>query len=571
LFTRLKGRLARRLAPKVTLTALPPRPLDLDPQLRGRARRRAAGTRLYDTMSDMIFQTTDIDQTLFRSLIDAVRLNGRDRAIVEDIDFTPLTYGRLLIGSFVLGRKLKTITDASEPVGILLPNSTGAAATFFALQAAGRVPAMLNPSAGARGMLAACRAARVTTVLCARRFVQRAKLEPVLAELERELRVIYLDDLRAEIGRLDKLRGLLASRLPNLFYRDGNPNSPAVILFTSGSEGAPKAVVLSHRNIQANRHQVAARIAFNTKDIVFNPLPMFHSFGLTVGTLLPILAGIRTFLYPSPLHYRVIPELVYQTNATVFFGTDTFLRGYAKVANPYDFRSVRIVGAGAERVADETRRIWNDRFGLRILEGYGATETSPVIAFNTPIQSRAGTVGRLMPGIQHRLEPVPGIESGGRLLVKGPNIMLGYMRDTAPGQLEPLADGWYDTGDIVAIDEDGFVRIQGRAKRFAKIAGEMVSLGAVEEFAATLSPGHRHAAISRPDPRKGEQIILLSEDSALTRERYREAARAAGIPEIMQARDIVTVQSLPVLGTGKTDYPALERLLAAEETARAVA
>jgi acyl-[acyl-carrier-protein]-phospholipid O-acyltransferase/long-chain-fatty-acid--[acyl-carrier-protein] ligase len=311
--------------------------------------------------------------------------------------------------------------------------------------------------------------------------------------------------------------------------------------------------------VHANRHQVGARIAFNRQDIVFNALPVFHSFGLTVGTILPILAGIRTFLYPSPLHYRIIPELVYQTNATVFFGTDTYLRGYARMANPYDFNSVRIVGAGAEKVSEETRRLWNDLFGLRILEGYGATETAPVIAFNTPMHFRAGTVGRLMPGVEHRLDAVPGIPDGGRLSVKGPNVMLGYMLDSAPGEIQ-RAGKWYDTGDIVTIDTQGFVRIQGRAKRFAKIGGEMVSLGAVEGLAAELSPAFGHAAVTRPDPRKGEQVVLVTEDATLTRQRFVEFAGHKGMPEIMLPREVLHVDKLPLLGTGKTDYPAIEAL-----------
>src|SRR3954447_1530012 len=376
-------------------------------------------------------------------------------------------------GAFDLGRKLKPLTREGEVVGLLLPNSVGALVAFFALQATGRVPAMLNVSTGTAGMLSACRTANVKIVLCARRFVERGKLHAVLAEMERHLKVVYLDDLRAEIGGLDKALGLAKTYASSLACRNRNPDSPAVILFTSGSEGSPKGVVLSHPNIQANRHQVGARIAFNAQDKVFNPLPMFHAFGLTVGTLLPILAGVKTFLYPSPLHYRIVPELVYGTDSTVLFGTDTFLRGYARMANPYDFYSVRLVGAGAEKVSDETRRLWNDLFGLRILEGYGATETAPVIAFNTPMHFKAGTVGRLMPGIEHRLEPVAGVAEGGRLHVRGPNVMLGYMRDSNPGVIDrgTVVGHWYDTGDIVALDSDEFLRIQGRAKRFAKISG----------------------------------------------------------------------------------------------------
>jgi acyl-[acyl-carrier-protein]-phospholipid O-acyltransferase/long-chain-fatty-acid--[acyl-carrier-protein] ligase len=564
-FTRLAGRVARRALPKVTMTILPPQRLPVDPALKGRARRKAAGQRLYDVMSEMMFRTSAIDKTLFAALADAASLNGRGHVIVEDVDFAPLTYGRLMTGAFVLGAKLKRELKPGETVGVMLPNSVGAVVTFFSLQAIGRVPAMLNVSAGASGMAAACRIAEVSTVLSSRRFVDKGKLQGVVDELSKAVRIVYLEDVRATVGTFDKLRGLAKSYVPKLAAtRRLGHDDPAVVLFTSGSEGVPKGVVLTHRNLHANRHQVAARIAFNTRDIVFNALPMFHSFGLTVGTLLPTLAGIRTFLYPSPLHYRIVPELIYQTNATVFFATDTFLRGYARMANPYDFHSVRIVGAGAERVSDETRKTWSERFGIRILEGYGATETAPVIAFNTPMHFKVGTVGRLMPGIEHRLEPVTGIEDGGRLHVRGPNVMAGYYRDSAPGTLEPVQDGWYDTGDIVSVDGEGFVAIKGRAKRFAKIAGEMVSLGAVEDLAAKASPTFRHAALARPDARKGEAVVLVSEDPDLSRSALQRTAAEEGVPEIMLPRDVLAGRTVPVLGTGKTDYVALAASLEAD-------
>jgi len=342
-----------------------------------------------------------------------------------------------------------------------------------------------------------------------------------------------------------------------------------VVLFTSGSEGTPKGVVLSHTNLIANRYQVAARIDFSPSDIVLNALPLFHSFGLTGGLLIPLLSGAKTFLYPSPLHYRIVPLLAYDINATILFGTDTFLTGYARMAHAYDFYSLRFVCAGAEKVKEETRRVYADRFGVRIFEGYGTTETAPVLAMNTPLYSKGGTVGRLLPGMTARLAPVPGIEDGGRLSVTGPNVLMGYLKADHPGQLEvPETDEtgrWHDTGDIVAMDEEGFLTIKGRAKRFAKIAGEMVSLGAVEDLAIKTWPDEAHAALNMPDDKKGEQIVLLTTRKQARVEELQHMLKQRGLPELMLPKRLVYVEALPLLGSGKTDYVAAKALLAGTE------
>ncbi len=314
----------------------------------------------------------------------------------------------------------------------------------------------------------------------------------------------------------------------------------------------------------ADREQLAAKVDFSAQDIILNALPLFHSFGLTSGTLLPLLSGMRTFFYPSPLHYRIVPEVAYEVNATVLFGTNTFLSGYARFAHPYDFYSVRYVFAGAEKLQDETRRQWMSRFGVRILEGYGATETSPVLAANTPMENREGTVGRILPGIEHRLQPVPGVEEGGRLFVRGPNIMRGYLLHSAPGTLVPPEDGWYDTGDIVTLDSDGYVTIRGRAKRFAKVGGEMVSLAAVEELAGRVWPAASHAVVTLPDERKGEQLVLVTTHAQADRSELLAHARSEGVGELNVPRSLVHVKSLPVLGTGKIDYSEVQRLVADE-------
>jgi acyl-[acyl-carrier-protein]-phospholipid O-acyltransferase/long-chain-fatty-acid--[acyl-carrier-protein] ligase len=559
--SRMPTEIRRRWFPRLSLTVMPPVRVDLPADLMGRPRRRRVGTILQGVMEHSSFATAATGRTLFTALLDAKARFGARTVIADDIARAPMSYARLVLGSAVLGRQLAKLAPEGGCIGLMLPNANGAIATFFALQAFGRVPAMLNFSAGAEAMLSACAAARVQTVLTSREFVARAKLQSVVDRMSASVRFVWLDDVRAKIGRGAKLRGLIdarfARRLPGAQSR---PDAPGVVLFTSGSEGTPKGVVLSHRNILSNIAQVTSVIDFNQTDRVLNAMPMFHSFGLTGGTLLPIFSGVRTFFYPSPLHYRVIPELIYDTDATICFGTDTFLAGWARFAHPYDFYSIRYIVAGAERVRDETRRTYAERYGVRILEGYGATETSPVIALNTPMHNRPGTAGRLLPGMEARLDPVEGISEGGRLVVRGPNVMLGYLKATVPGVLEVLADGWYDTGDITKLDADGFITISGRAKRFAKIAGEMVSMARGEALAASLWPDHTHAVIARPDSRKGEQLVLLTTQPDASVPALLAAARDRGVAEIAVPRVICRVPAIPMLGTGKVDYTAATKL-----------
>ncbi|WP_380873956.1 acyl-[ACP]--phospholipid O-acyltransferase [Sphingomonas sp. DBB INV C78] len=565
-FSRLRGKVRLRTFPKIRITVLPPRRFAIDGEMTARARRAIAGRRLYDEMSQMIFDTSDTDRTLFDALIEARHIHGGKALVVEDIKREPLGYDRLITASLALGRPLARVSQQGEAVGVLLPNIAGVVVTFFALQAHGRVPAMLNYTAGLTNLKAACTAARIKTIVTARAFVTQAKLGEVVAGLEADgVAILYLEDIGASIGAGAKLHALIARPFARRSHRRLaiSPDQPAVILFTSGSEGLPKGVVLSHRNLLSNCRQLAARIDFNSSDVVLNALPVFHSFGLTGGTLLPILHGVKTLLYPSPLHYRIVPALAYDANATILFGTDTFLAGYARMAHSYDFYSLRYIFAGAERVRDETRRTYAEKFGLRILEGYGATEAGPVIAVNTPMHFRAGTVGRLLPGIEAKLDEVPGITEGGRLSIRGPNIMAGYMKADRPGELQPPEGGWHDSGDIVTIDDQGFVTIRGRAKRFAKIGGEMVSLPAVEGYAAALWPDAEHAIVTRADPRKGEQLVLFTTHKAAKAADLQSWGRANGVTELAIPRDIRVVDALPVLGTGKLDYVTMGQLAAA--------
>ncbi|MCL2307794.1 MAG: bifunctional acyl-ACP--phospholipid O-acyltransferase/long-chain-fatty-acid--ACP ligase [Proteobacteria bacterium] len=559
----------RKLFPRMTLTVLPPTKLTMPDAPDGkvssaRERRRKSGEALRRLMLEIVLAQPK-QQTLYGALCDAIEIHGRGCRVAEDIKQIEYTYRDVLKMSLALGRLASRLTGVGEKVGLLLPNMAPTVALFMGLSAFRRVPAMLNYTAGVDGMRAACEAAQVRTVFTSRVFVEKAKLTDTLAALQRTVRVVYLEDLREQMTFADKL-WLIGRMLwrPRHVEVGATPEDAAAVLFTSGSEGKPKGVVLSHRAILANIAQIRAATDFTRDDRVLNVLPIFHSFGLTAGTLLPLLTGASVFLYPSPLHYRVIPELAYDRGFTVMFGTSTFLSNYARFAHPYDFYRLRYVVAGAEKLAPAVREQWFEKFGIRILEGYGLTETAPVIAVNTPMAYRSGTVGQFLPGIEHRLQPVAGIDRGGILHVRAPNLMSGYLKSDRPGELQmPMSDigaGWYETGDIVEVDEDGFVRIVGRVKRFAKIAGEMISLETVEKLAHLASPDAQHAVISRPDADKGEALVLFTTDAALDRAALQHAAQQTGVPGLAVPKKIVLIEALPLLGTGKTDYVTLNRM-----------
>lgn len=565
-FSRLGGHHPRRILPQINLYIQPTTRIDMPVAPTARERRRKAGDAMRRVMQEMIFASRP-QQTLFEALLDAASIHGRSRRLVEDLKQEEYAYRDLIKMALALGRLVARESRDGENVGILLPNLAPTLGLVMGLSAFRRVPAMLNYTAGTDAMQAACAAAQIRTVLTSRAFVEQAKLGDKLAALK-DVRLLFLEELRETLTLADKLWLMLwALPFPHAATRIGSAEDPAVVLFTSGSEGKPKGVVLSHRALLANIGQIRAVVDFSVDDKILNALPLFHSFGLTAGGLLPVLCGANVFLYPSPLHYRVIPELAYDRGCTVLLGTSTFLGNYAKHAHPYDFYRLRYVIAGAEKLSDPVRELWFDKFGLRIFEGYGATETAPVMAVNTPMAYRRGTVGLMLPGQQMRLVAVPGIDAAdgrrGMLHVRGPNLMSGYLRHDQPGVLQPPASavgaGWYETGDVVEIDDDHFVKIVGRVKRFAKVAGEMVSLEVVEKIASAASGSGQHAATTRPDAAKGEALVLFSTDRGLGRDALVAAAKSLGASELAVPRSIVAVDALPLLGTGKLDYVTLKQ------------
>ena len=559
IFSRFGRKFHQKPRSRIVINVMPPYRFQVPEEYHGRARKEKAADIMYDLMAEMkVKASVTTKNTIFASFIDTMKTAGLRKVMLEDHNRKPLTNAGIYIRAMTLGRYFKK-NEPQESVGLLLPNSAASVVVFMALQAAGKLPCMLNFSVGAKNLVACCDAVPVKTVYTSKTFINAGFQALDQALRDHSVTVRYLEDLAGEIGLGTKLAATLDLLRPfrSYFRLAGgkkDSRSPAVVLFTSGSEGLPKGVVLSHCNIETNIVQLQAVLPFGMLDSVFNSMPMFHSFGLTAGTLLPLISGMKVFMYPSPLHYKNVPLLVYETNSTAIFGTDTFLKGYAEYAHPYDMYSVRFAVSGGEKLKEDTVNMWNDKFGIRILEGYGATETAPVISVNTNMFYRRNTAGRALPGIETRLEPVPGIDAGGRLWIRGGNVMMGYLRATAPGVLEKPDDNWYDTGDIAEIDEKGFIHIKGRAKRFAKVAGEMISLTQVESVLARLYPDTPLAVVAVPDEKKGEQLMLLISGREASRAEIRERFRTEGVSELAVPKYIENTASIPLNGTGKIDY-----------------
>ena len=351
-----------------------------------------------------IMQIAEFDSreetTIPDALLASVKLFGKKRPFIEDIRGKEETFGDVLKMTLALGRLTSKWTKEGERVGVLMPTATPTAGMIIGMMAMRRVPAMLNYTSGREGLENACQRRRDQDIFASRAFIEKAKLTAMMENFT-AARVMYLEDLRKHFGIVDKLwLVLFALRFPKAAMKRSSPQDMAVVLFTSGSEGKPKGVALSHASILANCAQSRAVIEISHHDKFLNALPLFHSFGLVAGLMLPMVCGSRIFLYPSPLHYRVIPEIFYDRDCTVLFATSTFLGNYARFAHPYDFYKIRYVVSGAEKLSEEVRRFYFEKVGIRILEGYGATECSPIISVNTPFSCEPGSVGEPLPGIE---------------------------------------------------------------------------------------------------------------------------------------------------------------------------
>lgn len=557
-FSYIGNLIKTQMFPKIKLSVLPACNLDIPQNVSARERRRFISLQLHDIMADMIYTTTDKNQPLFNLLLNAERLYGSKHKITQDVTGNILTYSQFLLKTYVLGEAYFTAFKQDKNIGVLLPNSLAAAVSFFALHCAEKLPVMLNFSLGDKQFSSCLKTVNLEKIITSRRFIEQGQLQHLVdCASSCGCEIIYLEEFAKKIGLTAKIKGL--GKYWQRKTIKTNSDEAAVTLFTSGSEGLPKAVLLSHRNLQANVLQIHLAVPFHARDVILNALPMFHSFGLTVGTILPLLYGVKTYFYPSPLHYRIIPEVAYNLQATAVLGTDTFLYGYGRMANPYDFFSVRFAVVGGEKLKERTAALWMQKFGVRIFEGYGTTETSPVISVNTPMFYKSGTVGRFLPQIKYRLDKVSGVKDGGKLLVKADNVMMGYIKPDKPEILQK-ADEWYDTGDIIQVDEDGFIHINGRAKRFAKIGGEMVSLTAIEQILDEMYPEAKQGIIAVSDDKKGEKPVLITNAENADIKEIQKYFKAQGLSELWIPKEIIYMKNPPLLGSGKFDYITAETL-----------
>ena len=572
--SRMQGKFRLRWFPTIHIHVGKPQKLSPPPLLRAQQRRAWMAAAVAQALEWENFHARRDDAANLTAMFAArMKRHGGGAPLFAEFPLRRLNYVGVYRAAIAVGRLLLEEQPPQDTrVGFLLPSSVGAAVVFYGSVFQGLTPVMLNPSAGRESVLTACRAVSLAVVYTSERLLERspATVEIVAALHEAGIRVVVLESLRARLGLKIKLAALLASLVPQwsaarLPGHRSAPDDIACVLFTSGSEGVPKGVGLSHRNLLSNSAQVLSRLDATPADTLLNALPVFHSFGMLAGLVLPVMAGLEAWQYPSPLHYRLVPEAAYGCNATIFFSTDTFLFNYGRVAHPSDFVRLRLAYAGGEKLQERTRQQWATRFGVRLLEGYGVTETSPALALNTPAHNRVGTVGRIVAGVETQLLPVEGIERGGRLLVRGPNIMQGYYLAQQPGVLQPPPDGWHDTGDIADIDNEGYITLLGRAKRFIKVAGEMVPLDGIEKRLVARWSDDLFAVVGIADPRRGEVPVLMT-TAAVNRDDIAIALQEEGMPTLWVPRKIKIVTELPLLPTGKINYPQVTAIMAEEES-----
>lgn len=497
---------------------------------------------------------------LHHEFVKVAKKHAKKLAIIDRMLDRKLTYGKALIASLILAKKVKKYKDGF--IGVMIPNSAGSHLTTLGVVLAGRVPVMINYSTGAAEN---CRYAQskcgFSTIITSRALLDKIKCEVVPG-------MIFLEDIMASISFKNKIAAAMKSKLPaGLIIKSLPPadiDDNVVILFTSGSEKEPKAVQLSHRNLATNIKDLEEAGKTCADDIMMSILPLFHIFGYNGNFWLPISSGMTCICYANPLDYKTIPVLVKEEKATLLAATPLFLGGYLKGSTPGDFSTVRLMIAGADKVPEWVRDGYLEKHGIDVFEGYGCTETSPAISFNLPGFNKPGSVGRPMASVQIKITDISTGETlsagqEGKILVKGDSIMTGYFDDIEETSLR-IRDGWYETGDMGLIDEDGYVWHKGRLKRFVKIGGEMISLVKTEiQLEHVLPDGIDCCVVEVPDSIKGARIIAAVTQEVDRKKIIRKLSET--LPPIAIPKEFTVFPELPKMGSGKVDFRTITNMV----------
>lgn len=548
-FTYLEGKIPTRYFPKTSMYVGEAFTIPVKESMTMREKKEFGKTYIYRKMQDTLFHSRmRNDVHLVNALRERVKeapkmviaeevsATGLKRTTMKELWFTVLAFSKILEDH---------LSKADHRVGILLPTTTYTVSAIYALLKLGKTPAMLNFSMDTATLNSCLKTGEILTVITSRLFIEKAKLESFVEANKETIKFLYLEDFKDQITSSLKMQVFLE--------QNKKVSTPAndILLFTSGSEGTPKGVLLTHQNIYANIQQARLMIDFTSQDKIANALPLFHSFGLIL-TFLSTLCLVPSVYIPSPLMFKAIPEIVYDRNVTIMLGTSTFLSGYGRYAEPYDFARLRYVYCGGEKLQEHVRTYWMEKFGIRIMEGYGLTETAPILAIQSPILYAKSKMA-IVPGVKYKIEEKEGIENGGSLLIKAPNLMKGYLI-SGKGFVEQPKDEYFDTGDIVTLSDHGLIQIQDRSKRFAKIGGEMISLSVVEAHARNAIQEGDVCAVRIADKRKGERIELVTTNESVTKEQLRQHWKDFDITPLSLPHKVHFMKEIPHLGSGKVDF-----------------
>lgn len=500
-----------------------------------------------------------MEQLHHRFIQSAKRFSSRI-AVYDKATMTDYSYGRMLIASFILKEHIGKIKE--KYVGILLPTGMGCMLTVLGTLMQGKIPVMINYATGA---IENCRYAQdkcqFKTILTSKKLLDKLNLTPIE-------HMVFVEDILASVTTVAKLKAALISKLPYSLLKgmvhNGDANEISVILFTSGSEKEPKAVQLSHRNILHNVTAFPNMIQLDENDVFASILPMFHVFGLTVDFWLPVIIGASMVTYPNPLDYRAVCEYIRDYKVTFIAATPAFFYGYLQKSQPGDFASVRLAIAGADKLPDKVYEGYLKKHNLTVYEGYGATETSPVISTTYPGFHKPGSIGKPIPNTKVRIvdvatDKILGPNQEGKILVKGDLVMEGYLGDLEETSLR-IRNGWYDTGDIGIIDDDGYLWHRGRLKRFVKVGGEMVSLVKVEDVLSQLLPEDVICCVvDVPNPIKGADVVAAVANGDFDMHKVLKQLKKE-LPAIAVPRQFYVIEDIPMMASGKVNFREVERI-----------